>query len=530
MISSAFGTKYLEYLKFAHFPAGAIDISGFFFRRNYNLIKQDCSFGCLATNTIAQAGTREGSLDVIEKQGGAITMAIKSMPWPGTAAVSVSVASIYKGKWQGKRMLDGVEVHYISSFFDTQLPLGNPYPLYQNIDKSFIGSYVLGMGFILSPEEGEKLIEKNSKNSDVIYPYLNGEDLNSRPDQSPSRMVINFKDWPLDEESADSDYYGPVAADYPDCLEIIEKLVKPERTRLDNSGNFVLRKPLPQRWWHYADKRPALYRTIKSLDRVIVHARITKTHAFSFVHNILVYADVVVIIALDKNYHFSILNSSFHEFWAWKYSSTLGTAGLRFTPTDSFEPFPFPSGLEPNNKNPSNPCMAKLDKLGELLDKSRKEIMLRLNIGLTKLYNLYHTKELSVQTIMSESDCDAPNANWALENITKLRDLQKEIDETVLTAYGWNELQLEHGFYELEFLPENDRTRYTVSNNARLEILRRLLALNHERHKEEVSAGLVDKDGKPLKKKNKKGKMNTGESYVSEPSFLFDTTERGELF
>jgi len=131
---------------------------------------------------------------------------------------------------------------------------------------------------------------------------------------------------------------------------------------------------------------------------------------------------------------------------------------------------------------------------------------------------------------MSVSNCDKPNADWAVESIIKLRNLQKEIDETVLAAYGWNELSLEHGFYELEFLPENDRLRYTVSNNARLEILQRLLALNHERHKEEFEAGLVDKDGKPLKKKSKKGRVNSGDSYVSEPSSLFDAEERGELF
>jgi hypothetical protein len=41
-------------------------------------------------------------------------------------------------------------------------------------------------------------------------------------------MVINFKGWPLDKENAEPEYYGPVAADYPDCLEIVEKLVKPE--------------------------------------------------------------------------------------------------------------------------------------------------------------------------------------------------------------------------------------------------------------------------------------------------------------
>jgi hypothetical protein len=521
-ISGSFGKKYLEYLKYAYAPAGAIDIVGFFFRRNFDLLKQNRSFGCLATNSIAQGDAREGSLEVIEKQGGTITTAIKSMPWPGAAAVSVSVAVIYKGEWHGIRRLDGAVVLYISSFFDSQLSIGNPYPLYQNLDKSFQGSIVLGMGFVLTPEEGEKLIEKDSKNEDVIFPYLNGEDLNSRPDQSPSRMVINFRDWPLDMESAETDYYGPVAADYPDCLEIVEKLVKPER--LSKSGDDYNNA----NWWQFLRPRPALYRTIAPLDRVMVHARVTKTHAFSIISNTTIYSDATVVIVSDKYYHFSLLNSSFHEFWSWRTSSTM-KGDRRYTPSDSFETFPFPPRLEPHNKNPSNPCMVKLDELGEKLEKSRKEIMLRLNIGLTKLYNLYHAKKLDAQAVMQVSDRNQSDAEWAVESIGKLRNLQKEIDETVLAAYDWNELRLDHGFYKLEFLPENDRLRYTVSDNARQEILRRLLALNHERHKEEFDAGLVDKDGKPLKKKNKKGRIKGGHGMVNEPPFLFDASERGDL-
>ena len=53
---------------------------------------------------------------------------------------------------------------------------------------------------------------------DVVFRYLNGEDLNSRPDCSPSRWVINFFDWPLDE-----------AEQYPACLEIVRQRVKPHR-------------------------------------------------------------------------------------------------------------------------------------------------------------------------------------------------------------------------------------------------------------------------------------------------------------
>ena len=53
----------------------------------------------------------------------------------------------------------------------------------------------------MTPEEAKALIAKDRRNRDVLFPYLIGEDLNSRPDQSPSRWVINFKDWPLERVS-----------------------------------------------------------------------------------------------------------------------------------------------------------------------------------------------------------------------------------------------------------------------------------------------------------------------------------------
>ena len=60
------------------------------------------------------------------------------------------------------------------------------------------GSIVLGTGFILEPEEAQALIAKDPRNKAVLFPYLNGEDLNSRWDCSASRWVINFHDWPIE--------------------------------------------------------------------------------------------------------------------------------------------------------------------------------------------------------------------------------------------------------------------------------------------------------------------------------------------
>ncbi|HOY89500.1 MAG TPA: restriction endonuclease, partial [Bacillota bacterium] len=503
-LKGTFGTDYLDYLTYAYSPAGAIDLVGYFVRRNYDLLYQDRALGTLSTNSLAQGGTREGSLEVIEKQGGSIVMAVRSRPWPGEANVDVSLAAIYKGQWKGSYSLDGKEVHYISTYFDEQLSIGNPFTLAANGDTCYQGTIVLGMGFVIDQALATALVENCPRNSDVISQYLDGDDIKKRSDQSPSRWVIDFHDWPIDRNNAPQDYSGPVAADYPDCLDILERLVKPERTRVDDQGKHVLRKPLPERWWQYADKRPALYRNIKPLQRVIAAARVSEDIYFSLLRSDVVFHEKVVVITADSFRLLSILTSSFHYSWSWKYVTTMRSAGISYSVERNFETFPFPPGFEPNSPLASFvPLRETLDSLGSSLDAARRKIMLRLDIGLTKLYNLYHTPNMDTAAVIKESKCSEADADWAMLTIIALRDIHKAIDEAVRDAYGWNDLPLQHGFHELEFLPEGDRVRYTISNDARRIVLRKLLALNHKRHAEEVAAGIVDESGKIIKKKDK---------------------------
>ena len=98
--------------------------------------------------------------------------------------------------------------------------------------------------------------------------------------------------------------------------------------------------------------------------------------------------------------------------------------------------------------------------------------------GLTQTYNRFH-------------DPDEMSAD-----IVKLRELHKQMDKTVAHAYSWNDLELDHDFHDTK-----QGLRYTISKTARREVLDRLLLLNHQRHDEEVEAGLADTNGKPVKAK-----------------------------
>ncbi len=372
-------------------------------------------------------------------------------------------------------------------------------PLLSNKGKSFQGSIVLGKGFILTTEEAENLIKKDPRNKDVIFPYLNGDDLNNDSEQKPSRWVINFFDW--DEEKAKT---------YPDCYQIIEKLVKPERQRwkIDNRGNeivgtFALRKPLPQKWWIYGEKRPALYNAISELDQVMVIAQVSKTLAFTFVPKNQVISMMCIVLTFDDDLHFGLLQNSIHQSWVQKYASAL-KSDTRYTPSDVFETFPLP-------KIPDD-IKSNLEALSKSYFLKRKELMQRIEIGLTKTYNLFHDNNLNdgnnIWLKKHLQKYDEINYSEIKDNINKLRDLQVRLDNIVLSSYGWSDLNLKHDFYALEHLTGNDRTRFTIHPDVRKEILKRLLLLNHQHYNEEISKSSYIKN-KVKKISNKNIEVNS---------------------
>lgn len=493
------GTDYRNYCVdvLAGGKKGSADLCAYFFLRAGQMLRPGGTFGLIATNTIAQGDTREVGLDQLAAAGHTLYRAIPSVKWPGAANLEVADVWGYHGTWAGEFVLDGKPVHGITPYLTTPgAATGKPYRLKANEGKSFIGSYVLGMGFVMSPEEAAALIEKDPRNKDVLYPYLNGEDLNSRPDQSPSRWVINFHDWPLDRSAEGNwiemqlaaeegnkaaakqitawlrdgrvpqDYPDPVAADYPDCLAIVEEKVKPERRKLIGRNSIGTRRG--EIWWRYGAHAPELYTTIAGMDRVLVRSRVSNLNSWSFVQRGICYSEATVVVASSESGFFIQMQNSFQSMWIEYFASSMRT-DVRYTPSDCFETFPFPDGLLEHGA----PTYPELESIGERYHTLRQQIMSTRNEGLTATYNRFH------------------NPAEKSEDIAELRRLHTEMDQAVAAAYGWDDLDLGHGFHQTK-----QGTRYTLSEPARREVLDRLLALNHQRYAEEVAAGLHDKGKK----------------------------------
>ncbi|MEV5700525.1 type IIL restriction-modification enzyme MmeI [Streptomyces anthocyanicus] len=451
-LTGVLGQDYREYLvnRLAGGTRGHADLCAYFLLRNLS-IAPGRRTGIIATNTVAQGDTREVGLDRATADGWTVYRAIKSQPWPGAAALEVSLL------WMSQRIhdtetliLDGREVQGITANLDPKSRVtGTPFPLVANEAQSFIGSYVLGKGFILSPETAKGLIVKNPKNADVLFPYLSGEDLNQRPGARASRWVINFHDWSEEE-----------AAEYVDVFRILERDVKPERQRMNEDGAYVLRKPLPQRWWQYADKRPALAAATADLEQVLVIARVSSTATVLRVPTGQVFHEKVVIFPTADLARLATLNSAMHVVWAWKWSATM-KADLQYAPSDCFETYPFPKSTN------------ALRKAGQRLELHRGSASSARNIGLTNLYHLVH----------SESE-NAPD-------ICTIRQAHVEVDKAAAEAYGWSDLDLKHGFH-----PAPQGERFSIALDVQVEVLDRLLELNHARYKEELDQGLHTPEAK----------------------------------
>lgn len=157
-ITGTLGTDYRDFLivSIANSIKGNADLCVYFFLRASNLLKSKGSFGLVATNTISQGDTCEVGLDQIAASGGAFYRAIPTRKWFGAANAEVACIWSYFGDWLGEYFLNENSVSGITSLLTLQSKAsGNPYSLVANQGRSFVGSYVLGMGFILTSEEAK---------------------------------------------------------------------------------------------------------------------------------------------------------------------------------------------------------------------------------------------------------------------------------------------------------------------------------------------------------------------------------------
>jgi len=301
--------------------------------------------------------------------------------------------------------------------------------LAQNQSICFMGASPKGE-FDISADLARKMLAaptnvNGRSNSDVIRPVVSGVDITGSP-----RNIWTI-DFGLDTTEQD-------AARYELPFEYLRTHSLPLRESKQ-------RESYRQRWWLYGRPRPEMRKALEGKERFIATPATAKHRVFVWIAQPALCNQGTLVFARDDDYFFGVLHSTAHEIWARAQGTQLREveSGFRYTPTSTFETFPFPW---PPNQEPKNSPLVEA-----IAAAARNLVVLRdawLNPPDTP------ETELKKRTL----------TNLYNQRPTWLADAHRTLDEAVFAAYGW---------------PPNLTTP---------EILARLLALNHERATVPVSA------------------------------------------
>jgi hypothetical protein len=127
------------------------------------------------------------------------------------------------------------------------------------------------------------------------------------------------------------------AALYESPFEYVLKHVRPMRMR----GRRVRRA---EKWWQHGETVPGLRAALAGRVRYIATVRVSKHRLFVWVPSGTLPDSRLVALALDDDYSMGVLHSRVHELFARATGSQLREveSGFAYTPTTTFETFPFP--------------------------------------------------------------------------------------------------------------------------------------------------------------------------------------------
>ncbi len=433
-ISGAMGDDYLAWVAAwdGRGVKGNTDLAARFLLRADALLNDRGQLGYVSTNTLVEGDTLAVGLLQLEERGWTIRRGTSPHAWP-SAGANLSVIEVWASTSPvgALAVLDDEPVPRLGADLQPYLrEAGRPAVLAENEGVAYIGHVSLGLGFNLDESEARDMVRLDPRNKEVLAPYVNGADLNRRPDCSASRWIVNFREWP---ESRARQYEAPWAK--------LERDVKPER-----STKSAAKYPrMVHEWWKFWQYRQGLEVELSRLAAVSVMARVGNTLMPLRLPTGVVFSDKVVIFATEDFGDLAVLSSCAHQAWAMRYTYTLRT-DLSYSPSDVFLTWPRPQ------------VTAAMRKLGEALDTERREVMLARALGLTKLYNQVHNPAVTDPAIV------------------RLREIHEQIDRAVLAAYGWDDLDPQIGHH-----PTKIGIRWTVSPQAQFELLDRLLVENHQR-------------------------------------------------
>lgn len=459
-------------------------------------------FGLITTNSIHQtfnrrvlekhlnveAGSSRSAKPKDKRQDAAstnpmqIAFAIPDHPWVDTVdgaavRIAMTVGTCESGPGQldlvtqESELEDGEKAVELKSSFGkivSNLKIGadlvSARQLTSNLRLSNRGFCLFGQGFIVSPDEAEKISSNSNPNvPSIIFDYRNGKDITATP------RGVNVIDAFGYEESE-------LRNRHPGIYQHLLLNVKPERDK----NKREIRRRL---WWLFGEPNKLLRDQLSDLERYISTVETSKHRFFVFLDKSILPDNMLVNIACEDAAVLGVLSSVIHVNWAIRQGGTLEDRP-RYNKTRCFETFPFP------DINDENPIKARIRDLGEQLDSHRKrQQSAHSDLTLTGMYNVL--EKLRVEAASSRLSPKQKRQDGASTFTQKdrrihdeglvsvLKQIHDELDSAVLEAYGWQDLDT--GKPLADRLAANDEAAEALEQ----ELLTRLVALNHERAEEE---------------------------------------------
>ena len=293
--------------------------------------------GLVATNSIRGGANRRALQAATE--GRPIFDAWSDEPWViDGAAVRVSLIcfSGAADKYRPETRLDGESADEIHSDLTARrggagIDLTGAKRIPANIGVASMGD-TKGGPFDVSGELAREWLRlpanpNGQPNADVLKPWVNGMDLTRRP---AGKWIVDFG-WNMSEADA---------ALYEAPFRHVKEHVWPMRQR-NRRESYRLH------WWRHVEPRQGMWKALDGLHRYIGTARVAKHRLFVWLNARILPDSQVIVIARDDDVTFGILHSRFHEAWSLRLGTSLEDRP-RYTPTTTFETFPFPDGLSPD--------------------------------------------------------------------------------------------------------------------------------------------------------------------------------------
>ncbi|MBZ0293061.1 MAG: hypothetical protein K8L99_10905 [Anaerolineae bacterium] len=425
-----------------------IDLCVVFHRRAFDLLQTSGCYGLLATSNIAEGGAIQVGLGVLV-QNGSIFFAKKDLPWPGTAAVSIAVVCLFKGRWRADCVADGQKCARIGPRLEPEsIGLWTPQVLadapfaFAGVDNS------KGLAFLITAESAwfERL---KSEADSLLRPYINGDDITSSALNRIERWALDIGDRPLDE----------IAKRWPIAMQFLMEAVKPART----AAALKSYEGLSDRWWQFWRHRADLMRRLRTNTACIAYSKVTKYPICMLADSNWIYSNRVVLVAVERVDMLAICLSSPFRSWLERYCGGGYSGVIGISISESIATYPIPNQEVPRA---GIDAASRFNRLAIEFGAARK-------CGLTDVMNAVN--------MPSESD----------SGIAELRRLMAAIDSDVLTAYGWGDVEIDYDFREFQAGSVNDPWRWAVSSEVATELLHRLNTLNRERVQESSTAGRV---------------------------------------